>query len=378
MIRVESLTKKWPIKTLGECVDFWDHLRKPIKSNLRQEGDFPYYGANGQQGTINGYIFDDSLILLAEDGGFFGQEGKTIAYRVYGKCWVNNHAHVLKVKKGIDFDYLFYVLSEYDVTPFTTGTTRAKLTKSDALKIPIPLPPLAEQRRIAAILDKADAIRRKRQQSLELADSLLKSVFLDMFGDPVTNPKGWETSALKTFGNIVTGSTPSRENSDSYGDGIEWAKSDNINTPYHFLTEAKEQISSKAIHTARVAPPGSILVTCIAGSRDCIGNSAITNRNVSFNQQINAIIPTHSWMTNFIYGQIFTQKKIIQQASTESMKGMVSKGRMENIMFLSPPKDLVFDFSKKSTQIFMLSSSLWKAQAEANHAFKSLQQSFFG
>lgn len=74
----------------------------------------------------------------------------------------------------------------------------------------IPLPPLPEQKRIAAILDKADAIRRKRQQAIQLADDFLRAVFLDMFGDPVTNPKGWPLKRFGEIGTWASGGTPSR------------------------------------------------------------------------------------------------------------------------------------------------------------------------
>ncbi|WP_335920254.1 restriction endonuclease subunit S [Shewanella algae] len=77
----------------------------------------------------------------------------------------------------------------------------------------IPLPPLAEQKRIAAILDKADALRRKRQQAIDLADQFLRSVFLDMFGDPVTNPKGWPLESLTDFGQFKNGLNYSKSES---------------------------------------------------------------------------------------------------------------------------------------------------------------------
>src|SRR5690606_18238901 len=84
----------------------------------------------------------------------------------------------------------------YDVTPFVTGTTRGKLTKTGAFEIPVPLPSLPEQRRIAAILDKADALRGKRREALAQLDRLGRSIFMNMFGDPVTNPKGWPSLSL--------------------------------------------------------------------------------------------------------------------------------------------------------------------------------------
>ena len=81
---------------LEEVCEILDSKRIPITSQDRKKGIYPYYGANGLQDYVDGYIFDDELVLLAEDGGYFGSKDKPIAYRVSGKCWVNNHAHVLK------------------------------------------------------------------------------------------------------------------------------------------------------------------------------------------------------------------------------------------------------------------------------------------
>lgn len=184
------------ITTLGKAVEFLDSKRRPVKSADRKPGPYPYFGANGQQGTIDGFIFDEPLVLLAEDGGHFFEPGRGIAYKIAGKTWVNNHAHVLRPKAGVDVDYLCLVLKHRDVTPHLTGSTRAKLTKAGASRIEIPLPPLAEQKRIAGILDAADALRAKRRESLAQLDTLLQSTFLDLFGDPVTNPMGWEQKPL--------------------------------------------------------------------------------------------------------------------------------------------------------------------------------------
>src|SRR6516225_841334 len=130
MIDRRSVGFIYPVKPLGEVVDFLDSRRRPIRESDRVAGPFPYYGANGQQGTIDKYIFDEPLVLLAEDGGFFDQPERGIAYRISGKTWVNNHAHVLRPKLQVNLDYLCRVLENYDVTPFITGTTRGKLTNS--------------------------------------------------------------------------------------------------------------------------------------------------------------------------------------------------------------------------------------------------------
>jgi type I restriction enzyme S subunit len=179
-----SFTDSYPVIPLGELVEFLDSQRRPVTASDRTSGPYPYYGANGQQGTIDDFIFDEPLVLLAEDGGLFDQPDRGIAYRIYGKTWVNNHAHVLRPGKRLDIGFLFRVLENYDVTPFVTGTTRGKLTKAGASEIPIPVPPLSEQRRIAAVLDKAETLRSKRiTVSIKIAE-LRCSLFDSIIGSP--------------------------------------------------------------------------------------------------------------------------------------------------------------------------------------------------
>lgn len=168
---------------IGDICEILDSKRVPITATERQHGPYPYYGANGIQDYVADYIFDDELVLLAEDGGNFGSKDKPIAYRVSGKCWVNNHAHVLKPKEGLDVNYLCYSLMFYDVTGLVNGATRQKLTQADMRKIEIPLPSLDEQRKIAAVLDKVSSLIAKRCQQLDKLDDMVKARFVEMFGD---------------------------------------------------------------------------------------------------------------------------------------------------------------------------------------------------
>lgn len=176
---------------ISDICEILDSKRVPITATERQPGPYPYYGANGIQDYVADYIFDDELVLLAEDGGNFGSKDKPIAYRVSGKCWVNNHAHVLKPKEGLDVDYLCYSLMFYDVTGLVNGATRQKLTQADMRKMEIPLPPLDEQRKIAAVLDKVNDLIAKRRQQLDKLDELVKARFVEMFGDVIQNTKLW-------------------------------------------------------------------------------------------------------------------------------------------------------------------------------------------
>lgn len=146
--------------TIEECCDILDNLRVPLNSDQRFEiqGEYPYYGANGVQGFISKYVFDDDLILIAEDGGNFEQFAtKPIAYRVKGKCWVNNHAHVLKAKKEFSQDFIFYSLEHKNILFFIAGGTRSKLTQGELRKITLKHPEKKEADKIGEILSMADA-----------------------------------------------------------------------------------------------------------------------------------------------------------------------------------------------------------------------------
>lgn len=201
MITSAQLDGKWPQRELGQVVEFLDSRRRPITASDRVAGPYPYYGANGVQDHVADYIFDEQLVLLAEDGGHFDEPARGIAYCVSGKVWVNNHAHVLRPGRCLDWSYLGHVLRNYDVRAYLTGTTRAKLTKAAAERIPIPLPPLHDQRRIAAILDQADALRAKRRQTVDLLDDVIQSHFVATFGDP---ERALTCGSVRKFSEVVS------------------------------------------------------------------------------------------------------------------------------------------------------------------------------
>ena len=181
---------------LEDCCEILDSMRVPITAANRQEGPYPYYGANGIQDYVVDYIFDDDLVLLAEDGGNFGSKTKPIAYRVSGKCWVNNHAHVLKPKEGMNVDFLCYSLMFYNTDGLVNGATRQKLTQTVMRKMLIPDMPIDKQMEIVNQLNKVIAIRNLRQQELQKMDELIKAQFVEMFGDPEFNNMGWNTAYL--------------------------------------------------------------------------------------------------------------------------------------------------------------------------------------
>ena len=247
------------IMFVEDCCQILDSMRVPITASNREEGEYPYYGANGIQDYVADYIFDDELVLLAEDGGNFGSKERPIAYRVSGKCWVNNHAHVLKPKEGLDVDYLCYSLMFYKVDGMVNGATRQKLTQAAMRKMQIPSRSIDEQKYIVDELNRIIRIKEQRQHELRLLDDLIKARFVEMFGDININDKNWDCEPLGDLCTIVRGGSP-RPIEQFLGGDVPWIKigdatdGDNI-----YLSSTKEHIIKEGVKKSRLVKSGSLI-----------------------------------------------------------------------------------------------------------------------
>jgi type I restriction enzyme S subunit len=175
----------WVDKPLSSMCDNLDSQRVPITKSNRVEGNTPYYGASGIVDYVEGYIFDENLLLVSEDGANLLARTYPIAFSVTGKTWVNNHAHVLKFNNSTTQRFVEYYLNAIPLNNFVTGMAQPKLNQRTLNSIPIPAIDLEEQKRIVAILDQAfadiDKARATAERNLknarELFDSYLQQVY---------------------------------------------------------------------------------------------------------------------------------------------------------------------------------------------------------
>jgi len=147
-----------PIGTLGTIASNLDSKRKPVTKGNREAGQYPYYGASGVVDYVSDYVFDGDYLLVSEDGANLVARVTPIAFSASGKIWVNNHAHVLEFKTYVERKFVEYYLNMIDLSRFISTAAQPKLTQDNLNKIPIPVPPLEEQARIVAILDRFDAL----------------------------------------------------------------------------------------------------------------------------------------------------------------------------------------------------------------------------
>lgn len=177
-----KMKNNWQIKKLGEITENLDSKRVPIDAGERNKrvGNIPYYGANGQIGWIDDYLFDEQLLLIAEDGGNWGPFVNS-SYIIAGKSWVNNHAHVLRCGDTFTLRYLNYYLNFKDLRKYISGTTRGKLNQKALNSIDILLPPEETKTKIVERLDAIRKLQELNQIEIEKAEELFLSVVSKWF-----------------------------------------------------------------------------------------------------------------------------------------------------------------------------------------------------
>ena len=147
-IRFSGFTEDWEQRKLDDVVEFLDTMRKPLEGAKRISGPYPYYGASGIVDYVDGYLFDEELILLSEDGANITDRNYPVCFLASGKYWVNNHAHVLRTKKANENNFICNSLERKDYTQYNTGMAMPKLNKETCKKIPILCPGFEEQKKV--------------------------------------------------------------------------------------------------------------------------------------------------------------------------------------------------------------------------------------
>ena len=373
------------ITKLGTVITEYS-VRNKSKENI------PVYSVTNEQGFCTGYFSKevaskDRTTYKIVPQGYFAYNPSRI--NVGSVDWQDCEERVIVsplyvvfgVDKKLDQQYLLHYLksdiARTYINALATGSVRDNLKFSVLQELPINLRPIDEQRKLASVLDYVDSVIGLRNEELSTLDTLVKSRFVELFGDPVSNPKDWNVEPLGNRCGIITGNTPPRSEPENYGKYIEWIKSDNINTPFTFITKAQECLSEAGFEKCRFVEAGSILMTCIAGSIDCIGNVAVTDRRVAFNQQINAIVPEQDEVL-YLYWLMQLSKPMIHRTINMALKGILSKSQLSEIVFPFPPITLQEQFAAFVEQTDKSKLAVQKSLEELEILKKSLMQQYFG
>ncbi len=371
----------WSIVPLADAVEIHDSDRMPINSTERQQRIagkstqdlYPYYGATGQVGLIDGYITDGEYVLLGEDGAPFLDPFAKKAYLISGKAWVNNHAHLLRSRTNNRF--LCYYLNYFNYNGYVSGTTRLKLTQAQMRQIPVPVPSVPEQERIVARIEElfsqldsgVDTLKKIKQQLAVYRQAVLKDAFegkltstwrknntdttindyliiqkknqdfKDTAGDEneiaLNIPKSWLRIRIGEIFDVEVGATP-RRNIPEYWNGlINWVSSGEVH--FNLISKTKETISEEGLSNSstNLHPAGTVMLAMI-GEGKTRGQAAILQIPAAHNQNTAAILVSKTPCSpKYIYYFLMMNYENTRRVGSGNNQKALNKERVRALRF---------------------------------------------
>ena len=330
--------------TLGDkkFIEIANTSRRPVKASNRIAGNTPYYGANNIQDYVEGYTHDGTYVLVAEDGTT-SVENYSVQWAT-GKFWANNHVHVLRGIDCVNSRFLFHYLRIVDFAPFLTGGGRAKLTKKDLIRIPIPIPPLHVQQEIVRILDKFTELETELEKELETELELRKQQY-ERYRDQLLAPdKGLAETEVewKKLGEVCQFKNGFAFKSSLFkGSGLPIIRISNIignSVSMNDVAFFDPKDYKKGNPLSYTISRGDILIAMSGATTGKIGY--YNNEELAYlNQRVGKFIPNPIILNNrFLYHFLLTQSDYFYRLSLGGAQpNLSSNDLMERILIPIPP-----------------------------------------
>lgn len=352
--------KKW---LLGEVLDNYDYLRKPLSSMQRAsfKGIYPYYGAQGIIDYVADYKCDGEYLLIAEDGENLSSRNAPIAQIAKGKYWVNNHAHIVKNNSHSDLHYICYLLNNLDIAGYVTGSAQPKLSQGNLNKIKIVLPTLPTQQKIASILSAYDRLIENNTRRIRLLEQMAENIYKEWFVRfrfpehekvEIVNglPKGWERTKLIKNIKTSSGGTPSRNKGEYYKNGtIPWIKTGELQDC--ILINTEECITEDAVNnsSAKLFPKGTLLMAMYGVN---VGKLGISEIEATCNQACCVFTPKQIDYKYYLFHYLKSIREYLLSISFGAAQQNLSQELIKSIRVLFPDEKTNISFVKEVEPLF--------------------------
>ncbi len=356
---------KTPLVELSQVIRV--HYGAALKEVERvQTGPHEVFGSSGVVGHHSKSLFDHPSIVIGRKGSV-----GSVTYAPRGGWAIDTTFFIERlVPQKCELRYLYYALAQANLARHTITTSIPGLSRGDIYRTRIPLPAPAEQRRIADILDKADAIRRKRKEAVALTEDLLRSAFLKMFGNPVTNLKRWPVRLLGRLGELDRGRSRHRPRNDPalLGGRHPLIQTGEVANCDGVIRSYEQTYSEFGLAQSRMWPAGTLCITIAAN----IAKTGILAFDACFPDSVVGFTPGPNVTTEYIqYWMSFLQPILERQAPQVAQKNI----NLEILRALgapTPPLDLQRTFSRFVTQIRRTRARMHLSFESADALFCSL------
>lgn len=328
-------------------------------------------------GLKNG-IVEKENILIVKDGATTGKVSFVTDEFPFDKAAVNEHVFLLKVDKlkanpKFAFHYLKCPQGQRDIMRDFRGATVGGISRGFVDFVKFELPSLPDQLYIANLLSKAENLIAQRKESIRLLDEFLKSTFLEMFGDPVRNEKGWEKDKVISYTDCIV---PGRDKPKSFTGNTPWFTTEDLNHK-GYVTKSKKELglSAEEINEvrARVIPAGSVLMTCVGD----LGVISVCKEDCVVNQQLHAFICKEEINNLFLMYSLSFQKNLMYKKATSTTVPYMNKTTCNSIPVVKPPIELQTQFAQIVEKTEALKTQYQQSLQELENLFGSLSQKAF-
>lgn len=403
-----AIPDTWKWISFGELTFNKDSSRVPLSKNIRHSQKnkvYPYYGASGIIDYVDNYLFDETLLLIGEDGANLVTRSTPIAFLATGKYWVNNHAHVIGALNETILSYVMHYINSISLMPYITGTAQPKMNQKKLNSIPVPLPPIEEQKRIVDKIEELffkidsydnhylalEALNKRFPKDLEKsilqyaiegklveqdtsdepASELLKRISEQkerMIKEkiikkekplpPITKeeipfdiPDTWEWVRVGDVGPWRAGSTPSRSNPLYYSGEIPWIKTGELNDGY--IEASNEFISASALKECSLPlnKPGSVLIAMYGAT---IGKVGILNIPATTNQACCASYPFEGVYNKYLFYYLLSMRNHFRSSAAGGAQPNISKEKLVKTLIPLPPFNEQIRIANKLDEILPL------------------------
>ncbi len=275
----------------------------------------------------------------------------------------------------VNYLYRFLEASKPYLLSRRVGGGQPNISQGIIKDLEVPLPPLLEQRRIASILDKADELRQKRQQGIEKLDQLLQATFIDMFGDPVSNPKKWKLGLLGDLGELDRGVSKHRPRGapELLGGIHPLIQTGDVARSQGYIRSYTSTYSDSGLAQSKKWMKGTLCITIAAN----IANTGILTFDACFPDSVVGFLPNQTSNTEYVQGLFLFFKQILEEKAPQSAQKNINLAILRALEVPIPPKDLQEKWSKVALSIEEQKQKLYKQLDIQNQLFSSLQNQTF-
>jgi type I restriction enzyme S subunit len=360
----------WRTTLLGDAIEL-SYGKSLPKATRVEGGNVPVYGSNGITGWHDEAVVHEPTVIV-------GRKGSAGAVQfVETPCFPIDTTYFARPRSGFQFDakFLYYLLFKLDLSRLKTATGVPGLTREDAYREKISFPPFLEQGRIADLLTRAESLVRLRREAEQKAGELMPAIFLEIFGDPTTNPKAWPVAVFGEVGTLDRGKSRHRprDAGELFGGPYPFIQTGDVSNSGGRIRSYSATYSEVGLRQSKLWKAGTLCITIAAN----IAKTGILELDACFPDSVVGFIPGASVRTEYVMAWLGFLQPTLEANAPQAAQKNINLEILRSLPIPVPPIALQDIFVKRMMEVASIKEGQRNAAAKADAVFQSMLASHF-